>query len=103
MAIPRQIELLKEDLHNAIISLQHSAIGLFKNNFSRDMPLELVIREEEGFLNTITLKSLGGFDDTHISASQGKFVRFPKGKTLLQMKKDPFELQKFIEENFGKN
>jgi len=102
MAINRQIELLKEDLRITMLTLQHSAIGLFKNNFSRDMPLELVIAEEDGLLNTISLKSLGGFDDTHISDSQGKFVRFPNGKTFLEMKKDPFELQRFIEENFGK-
>lgn len=93
---------VKKELSIILNYLQYRTIGLFKNNFSKDMPLELVLSEDDGVLNTICLKSLGGYDDNHISASQGKYVKFPDGKNLIDMKKDPFALQKFIEENFGK-
>lgn len=93
---------IQDELSDVLNFVQYKTIGLFKNNFSKDMPLELVLTEDEGVLNTIHLKPLGGFDDNHISASQGKYVKFPDGKNLLEMKKDPFALQKFIEENFGK-
>lgn len=92
----------KEELSDALSLLQYKTIGLFKNNYTPDMPIELVLSEDEGVLNTIILHSLGGYTDNHIPDFKGKYAKFPDGKNLLDMKKDPFALQKFIEDNFGK-
>lgn len=93
----KMLHALSMSLHD----LQNNCIGLFKNHYPNS-PLSLVIEDDgQGNLRTIDLKELGGFDDDHIPASKGKYVKFPDGLNLQKMKDMPFTLQAFIKDNFG--
>ena len=65
--------------------LQDNTIGLFKIR-GKDMPLELVVSNENGYLKTVHIGSLGGLITTHILASEGRLVMFGKERNLNDMK-----------------
>ncbi len=66
--------------------LQEKTIGLFKTRGGKDMPLELVVSNDNGYLKTVHIGSLGGLITTHIMASEGRLVMFGKERNLNDMK-----------------
>ena len=89
-----EMNVLK-DLSKALNDLQDNVIGLFRHTRSKEY--EMVVKNENGWLKTITIGKLGGLHENHIGADQGKIVMFDDGQNLTQMKNNPYRLQEIID------
>ncbi len=90
-----------DNLSVAVHQLQGNTIGLFYNLATKKF--ELVLDEDtDKTLHTVDLYGgLGGFSENHcLPKSYGIYKKFPDGKSLLDMKRDPFELDAFCK-SFG--
>lgn len=89
-------ERIENKLISALQTAQSSAIGVFKPNGAKKW--ELVI-DDNMVLTTISIGEFFGLSTSYIPSSSGKYVKFPDGKTLINMMDDPFEFHEFCKIN----
>lgn len=89
---------LEKTIKNALQELQSKTIGLFKPKFSS--VVEMVVEDSDGHLITLHVGTLGGLQTLHINRMEGRYVKFPNGKTIQDMMENPMEFQKFYNEHF---
>ena len=87
---------MEKELLLALNELQSNTIGLFNWNPYDKNDIELVIKNDNGYLTTISLRQLGGFITNHIMADKGRLLLFENNETLQDLKKDPFKLDSVL-------
>src|SRR5690348_4651081 len=81
---------IMENLSLALNKLQENVIGLFKPHQSSS--LWMIIENDGGLYTCITIGNLGGLQTLHVEDQNGIIRLFPDGKSLVDMKADPFGL-----------
>lgn len=84
------------DTQKALGNLQDKVIGLFVMN-GTDY-IDLVVEVDGDLIKTVHVSSLAAASVTHLPANKGKLVMFENGKTLTDMKREPFKLQDLCDE-----
>lgn len=84
------------DTEKACNNLQSNVIGLFRVHGTKH--IDLVVENERDSLKTVTIGSLGGVSVTHLPSSKGKLIMFDEGKSLQDMKSNPFKLKEITDE-----
>lgn len=85
-------------LEVALNELQSQTIGLFKHKYSQKNDFDLVVKNDNGLLVTVSIGGLAGYITTHIPQTEGKLFMFPNGKNLYSLKEDPYELYALIKD-----
>lgn len=82
-----------KDLILELNILQTRVIGLFKPH-AYDITY-LVIENDHGNLKAVHIGALGGLSEYYTPASRGVYKEFGEGRTLADMKKNPYALDEF--------
>lgn len=90
--------VILNNLNNALVETQENIIGIVIRN-GKDVTL--LIEEDEHTAKTISIGLLGGLCTDYVPKAHDQFkvIRFPDGKSLAQMLKEPLDFHSWYEEN----
>lgn len=88
---------MKENLLKSLEELKSSCIGLFMPRYSK--VFELVVKDDNNYLLCYHITNLGALHTLSIDASQGRYIKFPEGKSLAGMTADSTHFYNWCKEN----
>jgi len=88
---------MEKELSNALTNMQEKVIGVLKHHGI----IEMIIEKNEHSFKTIDIGNFLGLHTNHypIDYDNGRIIMFPNEKTLSQLMADPFEFQKWYDDN----
>lgn len=88
-----------KNLATALNEMQSQVIGLFHPRFYPKGEYICVIDDENGVLNCIEVMGMLCHSTLCIVSEQGRYVKFPDGKTLTDMKEDVIDFTTWYDTN----